>query len=92
MIKLFQTQVQMFENESFCMEGSERMYSSRCKGEAQCFGPGNREEGSWRGEKKNMDDNTYDSLEQKKYKEIKCSKVVLDTKVSKFNILRNTTE
>lgn len=41
--------------------------------------------------KKNMD-NTYDSLEQKKYKEIKCSKVVLDTKVSKFNILRNTTE
>lgn len=42
--------------------------------------------------KKNMDDNTYDSLEQKKYKEIKCSKVVLDTKVSKLNILRNTTE
>ena len=45
MIKLVQTQVQMFENESFCMEGSERMYS-RCKGEAECFGPGNREEGS----------------------------------------------
>lgn len=46
MIKLFQTQVQMFENESSYMEASERMYSSRCKEEVECFGPGNREEGS----------------------------------------------
>lgn len=90
MIKLFQIQVQMFENESSCMEASERMYSSRYKGEEECFGLGNRE-GSWGG-KKNMDDNTYDSLEQKKYKEVNCSKVGLDAKVSKFNILRNTTE
>ena len=42
--------------------------------------------------KKNMDDNTYASLEQKKYKKVNCSKVGLDAKVSKFNILRNTTE
>ena len=43
MIKLFQIQVQMFENESSCMEASERMYSSRYKAEEEFFGLGNRE-------------------------------------------------